>query len=237
MRAIATRGCGEEAPVKLLALDSASTACSVAVLVDAAVVAERFEAMARGQAQALMPMIAAAMTAADIPFEALDAVAVTVGPGAFTGVRIGLAAARGLTLARDIPAIGITTLEAVAYPALAELRGGEVLVAAIDSKREEVFVQVFDDSFRALTEPFAATPLEAVSRLPGGSLLLAGDGTEGLRALLGARARLSRSGPPRASAFARLAARRVVPGQATPPRPFYMRPPDARPMPERVGNG
>lgn len=223
--------------MKLLALDSASSACSAAVLVDAAVVAERFEAMARGQAQALMPMIAAVMAEADVPFDALDAVAVTVGPGAFTGVRIGLAAARGLTLARAIPAIGITTLEAVAYPALAELRGGEALVAAVDSKREEIFVQVFDDSFQALTEPFAATPSAAIDRLPEGSLLLAGDGTEGLCALLGDRARMSRSGPPRASAFARLAAGRVVPGHVASPRPFYMRPPDARPMPERVGNG
>ena len=221
--------------MKLLALDSASTACSAAVLVDAAVVAERFEAMARGQAQALMPMIAAVM--ADVPFDALDAVAVTVGPGAFTGVRIGLAAARGLTLARGIPVIGITTLEAVAYPALAELRDGAALVAAVDSKRAEIFVQVFDDSLQALTDPFAATPSDAVSRLPKGPLLLAGDGTEGLRALLGARARMSRSGAPRASAFARLAARRVASGHAAPPRPFYMRPPDARPMPERVGNG
>lgn len=221
--------------MKLLALDSASTACSAAVLVDGAVVAERFVAMDRGQAEALVPMMAEVLAAAAIDATALDGVAVTVGPGAFTGVRIGLAAARGLALAVGIPCIGVTTLEAVAYPALPEIRSGETLVAAIESKRAELFLQIFDATLAPLSEPFAAAPVDAVGRLPAGPLLLAGDGAPRLRAMLGDRARISASGAPRAAAFAELAAKRLAEGApGSPPRPLYMRPPDARPMLERV---
>jgi tRNA threonylcarbamoyladenosine biosynthesis protein TsaB len=231
MQPVATRGCAEEASVNLLALDSASTACSAAVLTDGAVVAERFAAMDRGQAEALVPMIADVLAAAAIEATALAAVAVTVGPGAFTGVRIGLAAARGLALAAGIPCIGITTLEAVAAPAVRELRAGETLVAAIESKRAELFLQAFDGTLRPLSEPFAETPPAAGRSLPEGNLLLAGDGAERMRAALGARARVSSSGAPRAAAFALLAARRLAAGtMVVAPRPFYMRPPDARPM-------
>jgi tRNA threonylcarbamoyladenosine biosynthesis protein TsaB len=234
MRPGGTRGCGEEDDVRLLALDSASTACSAAVLVDGAVVAERFATMDRGHAEALVPMIADVLAAATIEARALDGVAVTIGPGAFTGVRIGLAAARGLALAVKIPCIGITTFEAVAEPALSELRAGETLVAAIESKRAELFLQAFTAG-AAPPEPFADTPAAAAGCLPTGRLLLAGDGAERLSAALGARARISSSGAPRAAAFALLAARRLAEGvSAHPPRPFYMRPPDARPMLERT---
>jgi tRNA threonylcarbamoyladenosine biosynthesis protein TsaB len=218
----------------LLALDSASTACSAAVYVDGAVVAERFVNMDRGHAEALVPMIAEALAAAALAATALDVIAVTVGPGAFTGVRIGLAAARGLALAAKIPCVGITTFDAVAEPARAELAAGETLVAAIESKRAELFLQAFAPGAPP-SEPFAAAPADAAGRLPAGRLLLAGDGAERLAASLGARARLSASGAPRAAAFAPLAARRLADGvPAHPPRPFYMRPPDARPMLERV---
>lgn len=221
--------------MKLLALDSASTACSAAVLADGAVVAERFIAMERGQAEALVPMIADVLGAAATEPSALDGITVTIGPGAFTGVRIGLAAARGLALAAGVPCIGMTTLEAVAYPALRELRAGETLVAVIESKRAELFLQTFDAALRPIAEPLAATEADARGRLPAGSLLLAGDGVERLRAVLGARARISSSGGPRAAAFAPLAAQRIKDGAPTaPPRPFYMRPPDARPLLERA---
>jgi tRNA threonylcarbamoyladenosine biosynthesis protein TsaB len=190
--------------------------------------------MDRGHAEALVPMIADVLAAAALTATELDAVAVTVGPGAFTGVRIGLAAARGLALAAKIPCIGITTFDAVAEPALAELGAGETLVAAIESKRAELFLQVFASDAPS-PEPFAAAPADALARFPAGRLLLAGDGAERLAASLGARARLSASGAPRAAAFAPLAARRLAEGApAQPPRPFYMRPPDARPMLERI---
>src|SRR3954469_5612836 len=100
--------------MNILALDTAGAACSVAVLRGVVVAASRSEPMARGHSEALMPMIRAAMRDAALEFDALDLIAATVGPGAFTGIRIGLAAARGLALAAGKPAVGVTSFEAVA---------------------------------------------------------------------------------------------------------------------------
>ncbi|HET9149836.1 MAG TPA: tRNA (adenosine(37)-N6)-threonylcarbamoyltransferase complex dimerization subunit type 1 TsaB [Alphaproteobacteria bacterium] len=220
--------------MKLLAFDAASSACSAAVFVDGRVAAERFAAMERGQAEALVPMIEAVMAEAGLAFAALDALAVTVGPGAFTGVRIGLAAAHGLALARSLPCVGLTTLEAVAFPATTEMREGETLVAAVESKREELFLQPFRSNLEAVGAAFAASPEGAGGFLPKGRLLLAGDGAARLRSGLGALAEIAQaSGPPRAAAFAALGAARLR--QTAPsalPRPLYLRPPDARPMSE-----
>jgi tRNA threonylcarbamoyladenosine biosynthesis protein TsaB len=221
--------------VKLLAFDAASSACSAAVFVDGRVAAERFAAMERGQAETLVPMIEAVMADAGLAFAALDALAVTVGPGAFTGVRIGLAAAHGLALAQSLPCVGLTTLEAVAFPAMGEMREGETLVAVVESKREELFLQPFRSNLESAGAAFAAAPEEAGGLLPEGRLLLAGDGAGRLRSGLGARAGIAHaSGPPRAAAFAALGVARLR--QATPSallRPLYLRPPDARPMSEK----
>ncbi len=224
--------------MKLLAFDAASTACSAAVLVDDRIVAERFEIMARGQAEVLMPMIADVMAQAHLEVSALDALAVTIGPGAFTGMRIGLAAAHGLALASSLACVGLTTFEAVAYPAVAELRAGESLVTVIESKRAELFLQAFDGALNPLSEPLAES-IERISvLLPAGPLLLAGDGAARVQETLGARARLSSSLSPRAAAFAPLAARRIAAGTSLLPlRPFYMRPPDAKPMLEQAVDG
>lgn len=224
--------------MKLLAFDAASTACSAAVWIDDRIVAERFESMERGQAEVLMPMIADVMARANLDVGALDALAVTVGPGAFTGMRIGLAAAHGLALASSISCVGLTTLEAVAYPALAELRPGESLVAIVESKRAELFLQAFDSTLRPLSEPFAETIERMSARLPAGPLLLAGDGAPRALEIFGVRARLSSSLSPRAAAFALLAVNRIKAGvPILPLRPFYMRPPDAKPMLERAVDG
>ena len=98
----------------VLAIDTACSACSAALARDGVVVAARSEAMARGHAEALMPMVQAVMAEARIAWADLELVAVTNGPGSFTGLRTGLAAARGIALAQGIPVAGVTTLEAVA---------------------------------------------------------------------------------------------------------------------------
>jgi tRNA threonylcarbamoyladenosine biosynthesis protein TsaB len=224
----------------VLGLDAASTACSAAVVIDGRVVAERFAAMERGQAEALVPMIAEVLKAAGVAVPALGAVAVTVGPGAFTGVRIGLAAARGLAIAAGLPCVGVTTFEAVAESVIDTLKhdapGSATLVAAIESKREEIFLQAFNAAGQPLGEAFAAAPEAAAARLPAGNLVVAGDAAERLVAGLGRASRIAEaSGPPRASFVAMIGARRVQAGAVGDlPRPFYLRPPDARPMMDPV---
>ena len=222
--------------MNLLVFDAASSACSAAVLTGDRIAAERFAAMERGQAEVLVPMIEEVMSEAGLAFSALDAIAVTVGPGAFTGVRIGLAAAHGFALSRAIPCIGVTTFEAVAFPAAGEVRDGETLVAVVESKRDDLFIQPFDRTLMPMGAAFAIRPEEAADRLPAGPLLIAGDGATRLATGLGDRARIAEaSGPPRAGRFAAFAAVRFRAGEPIVlPRPFYLRPPDARPMNEAV---
>jgi tRNA threonylcarbamoyl adenosine modification protein YeaZ len=116
--------------VSVLGLDATGSACSAALLRDDRALAHRFAAMERGQAEALVPMIASVLAEAALPVAALDLIAVTVGPGAFTGVRIGLAAARGLALASGVPALGVTSFAAVAAAVAPAIRRGRHLVVA-----------------------------------------------------------------------------------------------------------
>jgi len=220
----------------VLAFDAAGTACSAAVLRDGAIRARRLEAMARGQAEALMPMIAAVLAEAETPIAALDLVAVTIGPGAFTGLRIGLAAARGLALAADLPLLGITSFAAVAAPA-ARQSAGRPVVVALDSKRREFYLQLFRDE-TPLGEGALVAPEDVPGFLPEGPLLLAGDAARALARLLAGRRELALAeGPGHADAaeVARLAAARWRPGERPPPpRPLYLRAPDTTAPRRRV---
>ena len=139
----------------LLAFDSATSACSAAVWRDGQVCASRYADMARGQSEALVPMIAEVMTEARADFAALEAIAVTVGPGAFTGLRIGLATARGLALAHNTPLIGISTLQAVAAAIPAAERADRVTLAVVDSRRTELWMQPFAPDLTPLAEAAA----------------------------------------------------------------------------------
>ena len=131
----------------VLGLDSAMTGCSVALIERGRLKAERSRPDERGQAEILLPMVEETMAAAESGFEALDLIAVTVGPGAFTGLRIGLAAARGLALAANRPVAGVTTLEAVAAATEAGERRGRTLVVALETKRRDLYLQRFADAF------------------------------------------------------------------------------------------
>ena len=214
--------------MKILALDSALSACSVAVLANGVVRAVRRQAMARGQAEALLPMVRAALDEAGLGFADLDRLAVTIGPGSFTGLRIGLAAARGLALATGLPLTGITTLEALAAAADPAARQGRGTVVLIDSRRGDVFMQIFGADAVPLSEPAAADPAALDALLPAGPLLLAGDAAP---AALDVLARAGRdvalaadSALPDPVAVARLAAERPLP--EGPVTALYLRAPD-----------
>ncbi len=194
-------------PTRILSLDAATTACSVALWVDGQIVAKRFEAMSRGQSEALLPMVSAVLKESGI--DKPDLIAVTVGPGAFTGIRIGLAAARGLGLAWNIPVAGISTTLALAATVPAKDRQGHSIVVVLDSKREDRWVQVFDDQLNALTPPQSALPDQIKSMVTAPAIVL-DDPTLYTDA----------------SIVAQLAADGWKNGTTLPPQPLYLRPAD-----------
>ena len=210
--------------MKILALDTAAAACSAALLVDGAIIASAHVAMMRGHAEALLPMVDAVMAEAGVAYGALDLIATTVGPGAFTGLRVGLAAARGLALAGGLPIIGVTTLEALAH---ASVPDGRSVVAVINARRDEVYYQLFDPALAPLGPPQVG-PAETVA-LPEGPVLLVGDGAE----RLASDRRDVEINPgllPDAAVVAVLAAERFDPAAPPerPPEPLYLRGSGAR---------
>ena len=234
--------------MKILALDSATGACSVALWQDGAILARRFAVMDRGQSEVLIPMVREVLAEAGTDFPSIDAFGVTTGPGAFTGLRIGLAAARGMALASGRPLVGVSTFEAVAFGVPPEERQGRRLIVAVESRREDVFIQPFDDELMALGEPRSIRPENLI--LPDSPVLVAGDGAARLRPCFadpcfgelsedpaaatrgGAPCRPDvrfAAGPgfPDAADVARLVASRGLDAAgAAPPQPFYLRPPD-----------
>ena len=147
----------------VLGRDSATEACSAAILRDGSVTAHRCETLQRGHAERLMPLVSAVMDEANIRFTDLDLIATTVGPGGFTGLRIGLASARGLSLAAKRPLIGVTTLEAIAR---AQPARDIPLLVALDTKRADIYLQIFDPEGLPLTEPAALMPSDIANLLP-----------------------------------------------------------------------
>lgn len=217
----------------ILAIDTATNACSAALWADGAVLASRFEPMVRGHAERLIPMIGEIAEEAGRPVKGVGLVAVTVGPGAFTGMRVGLAAARGFALSGGVPCMGLTTLEVIAAGA-GDAPGG--VLVAIDSKRADVYAQSFGADGLALGEPAALTPeaLADAARAHGvreAPLTLAGDAALQARDILeaaGRRVRVSEAVHPDAAVLARLASERWRPDlAAVRPAPLYLRPPDA----------
>lgn len=201
----------------VLAIDTCLNACSAAVVDADRVLVRRTEVMARGHQERLAPLVAEVMAEAGIGFDALDRIGVTVGPGSFTGLRVGLAFAKGLAAALDIPAVGIGTLEALAQPY------GGVVIAVLDAKRGQVYLQGFADG-RAVTAP-DVLPLEtAAARVAElQPQLLIGTGAELLSQIVHT-ATINTADHLDSLAVARLAATR----SPTPPRPLYLRAPDAR---------
>ncbi len=248
--------------MRLLALDSSTASCSVALWDDqkggddrkqensTPIVAHCCKPMERGQSEALIPMVEAVMGEAGWAFGDLDRLGVTVGPGSFTGVRIGLAAARGLALAGGgLPLVGVTSLEAIALEARARGGDGDItpphpLLVALSAGRSDLYVQMFsrnqdgDSMFpwqpvwSPLEPPGSAMPEEIPGRLPQkGTVLIAGNGAPLIRNILAAegaagsgRQIVYGDGPglPDAAAVAALAASRDAGTSESEPAPLYI---------------
>jgi tRNA threonylcarbamoyladenosine biosynthesis protein TsaB len=220
--------------MRLLAIDTALDACSVAVLDGegtAVRLTEASEVLKRGHAERLMGMIGEVTAEASIAFSELDRVVVTVGPGSFTGLRVGLSAARGIALVVHVPAVGISTLAALAARAWRESAPeprGPAIWATIAGRGGDVYIQGFSSDGTPCDAARAVTATSLGDELPEGACL-AGSGAEKIVAATGRGdlAVLHTHGWPAIADVARLGA--SADPQTSRPEPLYLRAPDAAP--------
>lgn len=199
----------------ILGLDTSAAQCAVALLGRGAPVAERAP-MDRGHAEALFPMIEAVLSRAGAAYPDITRIAVCTGPGSFTGVRIGVAAARGLALSLGVPVIGVSRFEALAAEA-----GGPVAVI-LAGRGTTVYVQCFGTEGEPLAPPRMVAADEVAGAIPAGISRQAGDAAH---PVAGDSALLP-EGLPDPALIARLAAERAL---VEPPRPLYLKGADAAP--------
>jgi tRNA threonylcarbamoyladenosine biosynthesis protein TsaB len=212
----------------VLALDAGGAMCSAAVAIDDILAsAERCESP-RGQAEILLPMADRVLSEAGLSPAALDLLAVTVGPGSFTGIRIGLAAARGIAVATGARLIGVTSFDAVAVGAE---RPNQWLLVALESRREDLYVQFFDPWHCPVGEPAAMRPQmlgDTVNAVIGVvPLMIAGDAAQRAAASLSRRADITvlQDSAPDAVGALRAALRHLRSDEGTrTAKPFYLRP-------------
>ncbi len=219
--------------MRVLAIDTALDVCAAAVLDT-----ERGELMAsetlpmvRGHAEALMPLVARVMGQARTEFAEIDRIAVTTGPGSFTGLRVGISAARGIALAAGRHAYGLTTLAAFAAPYIARDDSMPVTVA-IDARHAHVYLQVFGAGGRTLVAPRIASIRDAVRVTANGPARIVGSAANMLAAAWPAGepppVLVEERNAPDINWVARLGA--MGTGNPGPPRPLYLRAPDAQPQ-------
>lgn len=205
----------------ILGINTVADVCEAALVRGGAVIAEFSEPMSQGHDARLAPVVEQLMGEAGVAFDNLHRIAVIVGPGSFTGVRVGVAFARGLSLALDIPAVGVTSLEAIdGLPPQGYVLG---LLPAKRRPPHRTWWGQLIDAGRGGAQPFEASEGE-LAALAAGTDVVCG-GLEGLPGL----GRRQVPGAPSASAAARFAAR-LAARDLPPPRPVYVREPDATPM-------
>jgi tRNA threonylcarbamoyladenosine biosynthesis protein TsaB len=221
---------------KILAIDTALPTMSVCVSseLNEFPLAMESTPMARGHAEALMPAIERVVNSVDGGFGVLDRIAVTVGPGSFTGIRVGIAAARGLGLALGIPVVGVSTLAAMAAEFIGD-QCQDLIACSIDARHGHVFIQAFAPGGQILIAPKAMVLKDAIRALGSGPVRFVGPGAAIMAAeawQMGLRAEIERDCvAPDIRQVARLGLL-ANPGHS-PPRPMYLRPAEARPQTAR----
>ena len=234
--------------MNVLGFDTCFDSCSAAVLVQAAdgqvQITSEASHMRAGHAEALMPMIARVLAHAGISPAQIDRIAVTHGPGTFTGTRIGVAAARAFGLALSVPTVSFSSLWCIGAAALERWKGrgpsGEVILVAHDANRSEVYVEILDAEARTILEPQVLSLSMAAQLLPDRQILAIGTGA----AALGAAAKGLRenafpmrvveglaAGTPELLPDARVLVRHAMNASPNPGplMPLYLRAPDAKP--------
>jgi tRNA threonylcarbamoyladenosine biosynthesis protein TsaB len=216
----------------VLAIDTALDACSAALIDtgDDRVLASESREIGRGHAELLLPIVEGVMKEAGVKVGDVDRFAVTVGPGSFTGLRVGLSAARGFGLVTKKPVVGISTLAAFTAPLITQDQAVPV-VAAIDAKHGNLYMQMVGVGGRTLVTPRAAGLRETVRAVALGPVRIVGNGAAILAAHWPARAPqpvlVEQRAAPDIEWIARIAAV-ADPAQAL-PKPLYLKLPDAQP--------
>lgn len=221
----------------ILAIDTALEACAAAVLDSGSgrMLALESLPMKRGHAEALMPLIARVMNQSGVGFPALDRIAVTTGPGSFTGLRVGLSAARGIGLAAAKPVVGLTTLAAYAAPLVSE-NGSHPIISAIDARHGHVYFQAVAGDGTTLIWPRVAPVAEAIAAARFGTPLLVGNAARLLADQwpqeIPYPVQIDAQPAPDITWVAWLGA--AVTPDIAPARPFYLRAPDAKPSASQI---
>jgi len=192
--------------------------------------------MMHGQAEALLPMVDDVMREAGIAVSALDLIAVTTGPGSFTGIRVGLAATRGIALAGNLPLIGVSSFEAAAAAVAKSAVAGYRLLIALESRRADLYIQLFEPEGRPLSEPVAVLPemlAAAVGEVVGSRpVMIAGNAAARAADTLAGAPGMTvvEETPASTIGVVRAALRRWRDGECGGPvKPLYLRQPDATP--------
>jgi tRNA threonylcarbamoyladenosine biosynthesis protein TsaB len=219
--------------MRVLAIDTALGACSAAVLdtEQGGIVASASQPMMRGHAEALIPLLGRVAAEAHMAFRDFDRVVVTTGPGSFTGLRVGIAAARGIALSIGKPAVGLSTLSAYAAPHLAGDENTPVVVA-IDARHQHVFLEVFGPGGRTVIAPRLAPLREAARAAAETPARIVGTAAQAVADALAATGaapiQVDQRDAPDIDWVARMGA--ALPEGQSPPKPQYLRAPDAQPQ-------
>ena len=219
--------------MRILAIDTALNACAAGVL-DASVgqvLAEESLALERGHAEALLPLLDRVISQIGGRFQSIDRVAVTIGPGSYTGLRVGIAAARAIGLAARAPVVGVSTLSGLLAPLVAT---GErrIAAAAIDARHGGVYLQAVAPGGRTIVHASHLSLRDAVRFLGSGPVVITGSGAaviaaEAIEAGVSVDLSLAEVTPDVAW-IARLGAI-ADPANAL-PKPLYLKGPDAKPQ-------
>jgi tRNA threonylcarbamoyl adenosine modification protein YeaZ len=219
--------------VRILAIDTALGLCSACVFdsdTDTAIAGESIE-MVRGHAEALMPLIERVINQVEGGFGSLDRVAVSVGPGSFTGLRVGLAAGRAIGLATEIPVIGVNTLSAYAAPYLG-IESVDHIATVIDARHEHVYIQMIRNDGRLALPPQITPIVDVVAAIGSAKIRIVGSAASLLVAAMREHGHHPDAEPdlsgPDIAWIARLGA--IANPEHAPPSPLYLRPPDATPQ-------
>ncbi|MEN3929738.1 tRNA (adenosine(37)-N6)-threonylcarbamoyltransferase complex dimerization subunit type 1 TsaB [Microvirga sp. W0021] len=219
--------------MRVLAIDTALGACAAGVLdteTGQMLASESLE-MVRGHAEALLPLIDRVMSQVQGGFESLNRIAVTVGPGSYTGLRVGISAARAIGLASKHPVVGVTTLSALLAPLISAQNRG-IVAAAVDARHGHLYFQAVSASGRPIVAPSFMNTRDAMRQIGAGPAILVGSGAPLLAAIAASQGiEILSVDPIVAPDIAWVAQLGAIadPAQAM-PRPLYLRNPDAQPQ-------